>query len=264
MDAEEAIAVRYELATPEPPRIRGGIAAGLIEIETADTAETVVEVEAIRGDVENLKVEQHGRDIVVESRKRLGILRDAEYHVHIRTSHGAEVDLNVASADIRASGRYGAVEMNTASGDVEADSVERDAKIRSASGDVQLGEVGGRVDVTSASGDVRILSAGGGATVRSASGHVQIGEGRRRIVVQTASGDQQIEAVAEGSVDLKSASGDVRLGVRRGSRLFVDARSMSGETSSEIELLGAEAETDGPLVELKAATMSGDIRIVRA
>ena len=63
---EEAVAVRYEFATPEPPKLRGGIAAGRIEIETAETAETVVDVEAIRGDLEGLKVEQRGREIVVE------------------------------------------------------------------------------------------------------------------------------------------------------------------------------------------------------
>jgi hypothetical protein len=39
---------------------------------------------------------------------------------------------------------------------------------------------------------------------------------------------------------------------------------MSGDTTSEIELGAVEATGDGPLVWVKAATMSGDIRIVRA
>ena len=46
--------------------------AGRIEIETADAADTVVDVEAIRGDLDDLKVEQHGRDIVIETRKKFG------------------------------------------------------------------------------------------------------------------------------------------------------------------------------------------------
>ena len=82
--------------------------------------------------------------------------------------------------------------------------------------------------------------------------------------VQTASGDLHVASIAEGEVDAKSASGDVPSAIRQGSRLHVDARSMSGDTTSEIELGGVESSTDGPLVWVKAATMSGDIRIVRA
>ena len=142
--------------------------------------------------------------------------------------------------------------------------MERDARVRSASGDVSIGWVGGRVDVNTASGDVSVRTAGNGAAVRSASGDVILGEMAKQVSVNTASGDQLIESVAEASIDLKSASGDVKVGIKKGSRLFVDARSLSGETSSEIELLGSETESEGPLVQLKAATMSGDIRIVRA
>ncbi len=253
----------YEFVTPEPPKLRGGIAAGRIEIQTTEMAETVVDVEAIRGDLEGLKVFQHGREIVIEQRKRFGFKND-EYEVRIRAPHGSDIDLNLASADIRADGRFGSLEVNTASGDVEVGEVDRNAKVRSASGDVQLGPVAGPLDVNTASGDVQVHTAGAGGTIRSASGDVQIGRAAERVTVQTASGDQMIESVAEGSVDLKSASGDVQVGIKEGSRLHVDARSLSGDTTSEVELLGVETGTEGPLVLVKAATMSGDIRIVRA
>jgi len=256
--------VRHEFSTPEPPRLRVGLGAGRVEVETAETIETVVEVEAIRGNLEALRVEQHGRDIVIEGLKRFGFLRDHEFTVHVRAPLDSNIDFNVASADVAASGRFWKAEVNTASGDVQIEQVEQGARIRSASGDVSLGSVGGKAEVTTASGDVRVQSAGRGASVHSASGDVILGEAGDRITVNTASGDQTIEAVGEGSVDLKSLSGDVKVGIKRGSRLHVDARSMSGETSSELEILGAETGTEGPLVELKAASMSGDIRIVRA
>ena len=255
--------MRYDFVTQKPPKLRFGIGAGRIEVETADVAETTVEVEAIRGDIEGLKVEQHGREIVIESRKRFGFKGD-EYDVRIRAPHASDIDANVASATFRATGRLGAVEVNTASGDVQVGDVERDAKVRSASGDVQLGDVGGRADVNTASGDVQVGSAAGGGTIRSASGDVQIGEAAQRVSMNTASGDMQIGSIAEGSVDVKSASGDVRIGIKQGSRLYVDARSLSGDTTSEVELGGAEIATGGPLVEVKGTTMSGDIRIVRA
>lgn len=256
--------MRYEFATEKPPRLRFGMAAGRIEIETADVTQTVVEVEAIRGDVEDLKVEQHGRDIVIESRKRFGFKGDNEFDVRVRAPHGSDADGNVASAQFRTAGRLGDLEVNTASGDVQVDQVDGDVKIHSASGDVQLAAVGGRTDVNTASGDVQIESVSGGGTIRSASGDVQIGEAGGRVKIQTASGDMVIASIAEGEVDIKSASGDARVGIKQGSRLHVDARSLSGETTSEVELGGVEVATGGPLVEVKGTTMSGDIKIVRA
>lgn len=256
--------MKYEFATPELPKLRIRLSSGRIEIETVDGAETVVELEAIRGDLEGVRVEQRGREIVIEERKRLGFPRDADLEVRIRAPHGADAELTVASADAHLGGRLGRVEINTASGDVEVGQAEQDARVRSASGDVRLRSVGGKVDVNTASGNIELGQVGGGISVHSASGDVRIEEAGTGARIHTASGDQTIESVAQGKVDLKSASGDLSVGIRRGSRLSVDARSMSGETSSEVELLGAETSTDGSLVELKAVTMSGDIRVVRA
>jgi DUF4097 and DUF4098 domain-containing protein YvlB len=255
--------VRYEFSTPEPPKLRVGLASGRVEIETDETAETIVEVEALRGDLDDLRVEQRGREIVVENRKRISLGRD-EYDVRIRVPHDADADLNVASADVRAHGRLGNVEVNTASGDVEIEHVTGDARVHAASADVRLGSIGGRADVNSASGDVALETVVGDVAVRTASGDVSVGAARAGMSIYTASGDQTIGSVTEGSVELKSASGDVQIGIKQGSRLWIDARSMSGDTSSELEILGAETSSEGPLVELRATSMSGDIRVVRA
>jgi DUF4097 and DUF4098 domain-containing protein YvlB len=104
------------------------------------------------------------------------------------------------------------------------------------------------------------------AEVNSASGDVQIDAAGGPVEVNTASGDVQLGSVAQGEVEVNSASGDIEVGIAKGSRLFVDAQSLSGETSSELELeSGSPVETDeGPLVELRAVSMSGDIAVRRA
>src|SRR4029453_19466494 len=94
---------------PHPTKRRFGMGAGRIEVETADVAETTVEVEAIRGSEEDLKVEQHGRDIVVEGRKRFGFNSDQEVDVRTCSPYGSDVDANVASAPFRATGRLAAL-----------------------------------------------------------------------------------------------------------------------------------------------------------
>jgi len=256
--------VKNEFATPEAPKLRVGLAAGTIEIETADTSETVVEVEAIHGNLDNVKVEQRGREVVVENRRRIGFRSNEQFEVRVRAPHGSDAEVKSASAPVRVTGSLGSLVVTTASGPVQAGDVEKGAKVRSASGAVQLGAVGGKVELVTASGDIHLRAAGGGATIRSASGDVRVDEAAGRVSVQTASGDMAIGAIGEGSTDLKSASGDMRIGVRKGSRVHVDARSLSGETASEVELAGTETSTDGPLVEVKASSMSGDVRIVRA
>ena len=82
--------------------------------------------------------------------------------------------------------------------------------------------------------------------------------------MRTASGDQRIGAVAAGSVDVQSMSGDISIGIRQGSNVWVDARAMSGDLSSEVELGDEPPAEDAPLVELRATSMSGDVTVRRA
>ena len=56
----------------------------------------------------------------------------------------------------------------------------------------------------------------------------------------------------------------VRVGIRRGSRVFIDARSMSGDVESELDVGDEPFADDGPLVQLEVTTMSGDVEVVRA
>jgi DUF4097 and DUF4098 domain-containing protein YvlB len=224
-------------ATPGPVRLRINIPAGDVEVETAETTETTVELEVSGHDADRVERDiridarprGEGHEVVVDAEDQSGLFRNVRYHVHVTAPHGADLEANLASADLRGRGRYQAVEANVASGDVQLEQVGS-AEVNSASGDVQIEEAGGPVEVNTASGDV------------------------------------QLGSVAEGEVKVNSASGDVEVGIAKGSRLFVDAQSLSGETSSEFDLeSGSPVEGDeGPLVELHAVSMSGDIAVRRA
>src|SRR5262249_44044153 len=135
--------------------------------------------------------------------------------------------------------------------------------VKSASGDVRVDGIAGDASVHTASGDIRIGRIGGDAVVRSASGDVWVDEAAGSVTVQAASGGQRGQSIESGRVTLESGSGGQNVGVRRGTRVRIDAKTMSGETSSELDE-GDETASDGPAVELRATAMSGDIRIVRA
>jgi len=279
--------------TPGETRLDIRLGAGEVRLESAEVEETTVVLEPLRDNdaskaaVENARVELRdrgkGHEVVIDVRDRgRGIFRNAEVLVSVTCPEGTSVESKSGSADIEGHGRFGSVEVETGSGDVEFGEVAGDAQVNAASGDVQISSIGGDAKLNTASGDVQIRSIGGEAkinsasgdvilrdvqgelSVNSASGDVLVREANSSVGVNTASGDQQIGAVTSGKVTLKSASGDLKVGIREGTSLWVDARSRSGEVRSELPVTDLPPDGNGPSVELRANTMSGDITVARA
>ena len=248
--------------TSGQPSLRVNLPAGEVLLETGDTAETRVELEGPHED--EALIEVRGSEVVVDVERRRLFGSGRGHRLAIHAPHGASVDATTASADVGGRGRFGSVKVRTASGDVSFGEIDGDADVTTASGDVRLAAVAGGATVHTASGDAELGTVGGKAAVHSASGDVRLGEAGGAVTVRTASGDQHIGSVAQGEVTLQSASGDLEVGIRRGSSVWVDARSMSGETTSELDLGDAPPEDGGPHVEVRVTAMSGDIRIKRA
>jgi DUF4097 and DUF4098 domain-containing protein YvlB len=84
--------------------------------------------------------------------------------------------------------------------------------------------------------------------------------------LSTTSGDVDVRAVEGGDVRVQTVSGDVRIGIGRGTRVWVDAASVSGDLRSDLGLED-QAHTDeesGAVVPLQVKTVSGDVSIGRA
>ena len=64
----------------------------------------------------------------------------------------------------------------------------------------------------------------------------------------------------QGRIELKAISGDVLVGIRRGSRVFVDANTVSGSTTSELELGDAPAPARNRAPRRKARSSSSSSR----
>jgi hypothetical protein len=274
-------------STPGPVRLDLELPAGLIEIETANTDETHVELvsassnEQVREMVEGARIESNrrgdGYEVAVEVRTRHGVwvsfskgpdirIGTPEMRLRITCPAGAELEVRTKSADLDARGHYGNVDVRTASGDVKVES-SAEARVKTASGDVHVDSVGGALDVKTASGDLYAGTVAGDSSLQLVSGDVLIREADGSVAANTISGDQRFEAVLQGRLELRAVSGDIGVGIRRGSRVFIDANTVSGSTSSEFDLSDAPAappSEHAPLVEVFAKTISGDVRIERA
>ncbi|NUR75648.1 MAG: DUF4097 family beta strand repeat protein [Thermoleophilia bacterium] len=261
-----------------PAEIDVRLASGDIEVDPS--LEGRIELELVAHDEESQRLvdearielhEHHGRPqlIVDVPHKSRGfsfsiVFGRSGISCRIRCPRGSLVSVRSKSADLRVSGTIGGLNVTTASGDVEATMVEGGVNVKSASGDVNVREIRGGVNVQTASGDIELDIAHGPVNVQTASGDLAIGEAYDNVSANTVSGDQQHGAVMRGNVAAHSVSGDVRIGVRRGSKVYLDCNTVSGDTSSELELTTEAPAGDGPLVEVRAKTVSGDITITRA
>jgi DUF4097 and DUF4098 domain-containing protein YvlB len=269
---------RESFETPGEVTLDVRLAAGSVEVEAVEGTTTEVELDAhgnedeVRELLEDARIDlretPRGHEVIVhvgeQRRLGFGFWRKVDVRLAIRAPRGANVKAETASADLRGRGQFGSLDAKAASGDVELDEVARDASVGAASGDVKIRSVGGGADVSTASGDVALGRVAGETLVRTASGDVTVDDAGAGVKMKSASGDQRIAAVAAGSVELQSMSGDISVGIRQGSNVWVDARAMSGDLSSEVELGEEQPADDAPLVELRATSMSGDVKVVRA
>ena len=246
------------------------------EIQVDPTLDGRVEVELLAHDdeaqqlVDEARVELQGNRVLVDVPQKRGgfsfgnLFGRQGITCRVRCPEGSLLTVRSRSADLTVRGAIGGMNVATASGDVEADRVLGGLNVKSASGDIGVRVVGAGVNVQTASGDVALGAVRGSINVNTASGDVTINEADDNVNVNTVSGDQEHGAVMRGNVSAHSVSGDVRIGVRRGSKVYLDCTTVSGDTSSELEVSPEAPATDGPLVEIRAKTVSGDIRITRA
>ena len=257
-----------------PAQIEVRLASG--EIVVDPTLDGQIEVELTAHDeeaqrlVDDARIELNDGHLIVDvPNKRGGFSFSLGFGrqgitCRIRAPHSSSLTVRSKSADVVARGTLGGLTVSTASGDIEANRVDGGLNVKSASGDTRVEEVSGSASIQTASGDIELEIVRGPVSVNSASGDVTIREAYDDVNASTVSGDQDHGAVMRGRVSAHSVSGDVSIGVRRGSKVYLDCNTLSGDTSSELELTTDAPAGDGPLVEIKAKTVSGDIRITRA
>jgi DUF4097 and DUF4098 domain-containing protein YvlB len=279
--------------TPGGVRLSVEIHAGLVAVTAASTDRTVVSIEADAPGAEELV-----RRATVECRAAgnrqhvsvklphvygMRLLRRNAVTVRVEVPEGADVAVATASANVEIDGPVGEVEFKTASGNASID-VVTDVTTKTASGTVTIGKVGGDIRAHTVSGDLRCSSVAGAALFSATSGNVELGAAGSRVEVKVTSGDVRLGdlahgaqvmnvsgsvrvlALGEGTLKVRSVSGDVSIGVARGVDLHVDVETASGIVHSDIPLDSVPSEGERPetRVDLSVRSVSGNVEIGRA
>jgi DUF4097 and DUF4098 domain-containing protein YvlB len=251
---------RFPTDGPVHLRLRSG--RGTVAVTADDVPETLVNVSG-RHDVGIVRVSasDDGRQVWVEVPRHRRFGNPPRLDITVRLPIGSSVDLGTASASISTRGSLARADAKTASGLLSIEQVEGDCHAHSASGDVELGTIGGTAELRSASGDLRVARVGGRCSARTASGSVDIGWAGDLVNAVSKSGDVTVRDVARGEVVGRSTSGDIAIGVRKGTLAWLDLRTVSGRTRSSLREEPAPAGGTEEVLTVKASTVSGDITI---
>jgi DUF4097 and DUF4098 domain-containing protein YvlB len=276
--------------TPAPIRATLELIVGDLRVTASDRPDTVVEVRpsdpAAALDVraaEQTRVEFNGGELLVKTPKTLkalGILRKTgSVDVEIALPTGSHVRAEAAVAAFRCAGTLGEVRLRTATGDVEvehaatltattaggaivAQSVDGEAHATTATGSIRLGAVGGAVTLKNSNGDSWVGSAGGDLHAKAANGDVVVGQARGDVDAATANGTIRIGAAHRGSVAVRTAAGELEVGIARGTAAYLDLHTQFGKVLNQLDSTGAP-EPGEHNVQVRARTSFGNIIVRR-
>jgi DUF4097 and DUF4098 domain-containing protein YvlB len=265
--------------TPEPVALYVELGSGSLTVAARDTDQAEVEVVGPRAD--EFTLEHPGpHHVVVPPRSRFFGIGTDSHELRIVVPTGSDVATKTGSADTETTGSLGQIRLKTGSGDIEIERADGPLVIDSGSGDVRCHEAAAEVRIKSGSGDVDLGDVRGTTGVSTGSGDVVIGVVHERTVVKTGSGDLELKRsesdvslttasgelvighAPRGRITAKNVSGDVRVGIPAGTPVWTDVNSVSGSVASNLASTGKPADGQD-YVELRATTVSGDVRLVQ-
>ena len=205
--------------------------------------------------------------------------RERLVDVTIELPEGSQLHGEAALADLRGEGRLGECRFTLATGNIRIDDAGP-VQLITAAGHVTLGRATGHTEVTG-SGQVRIGEIAGSAVVKNlngaswigsvtgdlrcsaASGDITVDRAEASVVAKSAAGTIRIGEVVRGAVSVRTAAGELEIGIRPGTAAQLDVRSQFGSVRTEL------AAAPGPLpsdetVSIRGRTAYGDILIRRS
>ena len=276
--------------TPQPISATIDLAVGVVRLTAHETTSTSVEVlpsddsndEDVRA-AEQTRVELTGDRLQVRGPKlRSWLSRGSggSVTVVVTLPTDSHLDYTVGMGDVHADGRLGDCRVRTGLGQIGLDHVGT-LVVKSGAGKIQVEHVSGSVEITDGSGTVRVGEIEGAALIKNSNGETWIGEAHRDVHVKaangsiaidhshadvnatSANGDVRLGAVERGSVDIKTAMGDLEVGIRDGVPAWIDANATAGTVRNTLESSGAP-DNNAEFVEVRARTTIGEILISRA
>ena len=237
--------------------------AGDLVVTVGEPGRMVVEVSGPDEDDVRIDAGTHGITLRPAEAGSTRWLRRSRLDVRATVPPGADLVGATAAGDLRVTGPLADATVRTASGDIRLDEVER-LQAKAASGDLYVETITGGAEITVASGDVRLGRVGPRLECAAASGDVSLGEASGAIRVRSASGGVVIDKFLDGTLEVKTMSSDVTVGIPPRRKVSYDLHSLSGSVELPTD---SRPRDDGPTegtVDIRVRAVSGSLRLRHA
>ncbi|MGI9093793.1 MAG: DUF4097 family beta strand repeat-containing protein [Mycobacteriales bacterium] len=274
--------------TPEPISVTIEFVVGDARITASDRVDTVVDVRpsdrSHEPDVraaEQTRVEYAtGRMLVKAPKQRgLGLFGKAgSIDVTIELPAGSHLHGEAAVGAFRGVGHLGECRIKTSTGDIQledtgavdlttlgeivVDRVVGNAEVSTGSGKVRLREIDGAAVIKNSNGDSWVGEITGDLRANAANGDISVDNAHADVTANTANGDIRIGAAERGSASLKTAFGQVEIGIHSGTAARLDVHTSFGRVHNYMDTADSPASSE-ETIEVRARTSYGDIVIRR-
>ncbi len=271
-----------------PAQVRVEIQMGRIDVVASGRTDVEVRVSPSnpqrggdRSAANGVKVERVGDRVLVTGPFRLAIFGPGDsVDVVVEVPEGSHVETANKYGSTHLAGRLGVVRADVAYGELAVDSVERltvsgghgelritdvtgDAEVGFKSGSAWLGRVGGSLRLTGSDGPVVVEAVAGPAEVASSSGSIELGTLGAGATIRSAYGKVRVRDAVRGVLKVDGSYGNVRVGVRRGTAVWLDVASRHGAVRTELTD-DAGPQPDEETLEVHVRTGYGSITVDRS
>ena len=275
--------------TPEAIAATLELVVGDVQITATERTDTVVSVRPsdpshdpdVRA-AEQTRVSLTAAGLLVQAPKQRGLSKlgkPGSVDVEVELPAGSSLHADAAVASVRSAGRLGECRVKTATGSVELDQADTlvvttavgavsamrvagAAEVTTGSGRVRLGQIDGAAVIKNSNGDTLVGSVGGDLRVNASNGSISVDHADADVTAVTANGSVRIGAIVRGVVTLKTAMGQIEIGIRPGTAARIDAHARMGHVHNELDAAASPEATD-EIAEVSARTSLGDIVIRR-
>lgn len=268
--------------------VRVEVQVGRVDILTTARGDVSVDVtpsnpqrSGDRAAAEAVRVDRVGDTLVVKGPAPSGLRKlvgpSDSIDVVVEVPEGSAVAATVKYGSARLAGRFGAVRADVPYGELTLDAADRlelkaghgeyrvtrvegDAEIEFKSGTIRVGDVGGRLRLKGADGPIVVDRAGGPADLATSSGSVELGSAESGATIRSAYGGVRVGEAVRGVLRIDGSYGNVDVGVRRGTAVWLDATSQHGVVRTDLSADAGPATGDDTL-ELHIRTGYGSINV---
>jgi hypothetical protein len=158
--------------------------------------------------------------------------------------------------------RVGRADLGLGHGELRVEHISGDADVTLKSGRARIGRITGALRLKGSDAGIDVGTIDGAADIATSTGVVQLGSPGSALTVRSAYGPVRIGELTGGTARVEASYGEVSVGVRRGTAVWLDASSRHGIVRNELSADAGPAEGERTL-ELHARTGYGDITVHR-